>query len=184
MIFFKLVWFKAQPSSSKLSLKIINEKVKVYNHDDSKLNQRTNASFFNLNVQRDLLSSSDIGLILQKFYSFALIILLMFNFFILLADVTGLLNFAKIQVFYINFFDSNFILDYVWHDRVYLCVSSLLIFLCLFIIRLTEYNFKLIRGVGPSEFYFFILNSLFFFLVSIKSNNLLFFCWVLLGLVL
>ena len=47
MIFFKLVWFKAQPSSSKLNLKIINEKVKIYNHSDNKPDQHTNVSFFN-----------------------------------------------------------------------------------------------------------------------------------------
>jgi len=170
MIFFKFTLSKTASTNNTVGIALVNEKIKSSTGHSVDTNYK-NTKFSRWILPSNHLSPSDTGLVLQKFYSFALTSLLFFNCLVLIADVSGCVNFIKVQAFYINFFDSNFILDYVWHDRVYLCISSLLIFLCLFIVRITEYNFNLIRGSGPSEFYFFILNSLFFFLVSIKSNN-------------
>jgi len=90
---------------------------------------------------------------------------------VIICDYFNIVSVVKFETFYVEYFDRNFVLDYVWSDRFYLCVSSILIFLTLFIIDITDYNFRLFFKSNLVEFYFFILNALFFFLIGSKSSN-------------
>jgi hypothetical protein len=134
LIFFKI--FKI-----KVTAEPINNRLDVYKEGYDKELKNFMATFdFGFDGGRLFLNNA--ALILQKFYSGIFVGLLTVNCFVIVLDLVGSLNCVKTQMFYINFFDNNFILDHSWCDRFYLCVTSLLLFLGLFIVRLTEYNFK------------------------------------------